>query len=340
MKNKAFGLDIGTNSMKAVWLDHQETDYFLNSVFSLPTPEKGLQSESPLDQEQMSEAIRKIITEGNITAKAVHIALPESQVYTRIVEMPPLSEKELASAIYWEAEQYIPVSLDVITLDYKIIRKPSTGNAANTMEVFLVGAPTSLIEKYERVLGLAGLAVAGVETETLSIIRSISIPEENSTKVIVNIGTVSTTLAILHEGALSFIYNVYVGGTAISRAIATDFGFSLEQAEQYKRTYGLSDQGKIGKITEPIILSIVEEAKKAIVFFNRKYPNSKISHVVLAGGSALLPGIAAFFTRNTGIETIAANPWNILSTQEGIPGEILNEAPAYAVAVGLAMKGG
>jgi len=338
MKNKSFGLDIGTTSMKAVWLDHEDKDYFLNSVFSLSTPEKGLQSESPIDQEQMAEAVRKIISEGNISAKAVHIALPESQVYTRVIEMPALSEKELASAIYWEAEQYIPVSLDVITLDYKVLRSSVAGSGINNMEVLLVGAPTALIGKYERILGLAGLAVATVETETLSVIRSLSVPETDSTKVIVNIGTISTSLAILHEGALSFIYNIFVGGMAISRAIATDFGFSLEQAEQYKRTYGLSDEGKMGKITEPIILSIIEETKKAIVFFNRKYPNSKISHILLAGGSALLPGISTFFTKNIGIETIVANPWNVLATHDSIPGEILNEAPAYAVAVGLAMK--
>ncbi len=338
MKNKIFGLDIGATTIKAVWFDHEEKDYFLNAVLALPTPEKGMQSESPIDQEEMADAIRKIVHDGNISVRGVNIALPETQVYTRVIEMPPLSDKELSSAIYWEAEQYIPVSLDVITLDYRILRRPDQTNNATHMDVLLVGAPTRLIEKYEQILGLAGLTVASVETEILSAIRSVTAASQFPTSIIVNIGAISTSLAIIYEGLLMFTYTVPVGGMAISRAIAIDFGFSFSQAEEYKKTYGLSGEGKIGKTTEAIVFSIVEEVKKAIVFFNRKYPNNQVAQIVLSGGSALLPGIEEFFTSNTGIETVPAHPWNILSTQENLPAEIISGAASYAIAVGLAMR--
>ncbi len=163
MKNKAFGIDIGSSSIKAAWLSTEVNGYYVIGAGSIATPEKGMQSESPLDQEEMAQAIRALMNESGITTKYVNIALPENQVYTRVVEMPSLSDKELISAIYWEAEQYIPVPLNTISLDYKVLNRPEKPDHGGKMNILLVGAPTSLIDKYERVLSLSGLVILSVE---------------------------------------------------------------------------------------------------------------------------------------------------------------------------------
>lgn len=340
MKNKVFGLDIGATSIKAAWIDKQPDGYVMNSVIDAPSPEKGMLSESVFDQETMARAIEKLLDDGKIDTRAANIALPENQVYTKVVEMPALSDKELSSAIYWEAEQYIPVPLDKITLDYKVLRRPAPNDPNQQMDVLLVGAPTSLIEKYERILGLAGISVAAIETEILSVIRSVVTVENFPTSLIVNIGAINTSMAIVRQNILAFTYFVPTGGLAISRAIAADFGFSIQQAEEYKKTYGLSDVslgGKIGKVTEPIISLIIEETKKAIAFYSKKFPDEQIKQIILSGGTAKLPGINSYFVKNTNIETLSANPWKILSTQN-LPKDIIENAPSYTISVGLAIR--
>ncbi|HEX7041716.1 MAG TPA: type IV pilus assembly protein PilM [Patescibacteria group bacterium] len=339
MKQKAFGLDIGTSSIKAVWLSRESKGFLLQSAQMLPAPLKGMVSESPLDQEEMAKSIRAITTESKISTRYVNIALPENQVYTRVVEMPPLSDKELSSAIYWEAEQYIPVPLDTITLDYKVLKRPE-GNGLEKMQVLLVGAPTAIIDKYEHVLNLAGLSINVVETELLSMVRSLVVEDKFPASLIVSIGAVSTSLAIIHDNMLVFTYSLPTGGVALSRAIASDFGFAIQQAEEYKKVYGLVDKtigGKIGKVTEPILFSILTEMKKALVFYGSKYPNDPIKQIILSGGSAKLPGLATYFTSNTGVETATANPWKILAAQE-VPKDIIENAAEYTIAVGLAMR--
>src|SRR5256885_1007854 len=104
-----FGLDIGTNTLKAVWLNRVGTGFEFNACSVLPTPAKGMYSESQLDEEEMVKAIKKAVSDAKITTPYANIALPEGQVYTRVIEMPVLSDKELSTAIYWEAEQYIPI---------------------------------------------------------------------------------------------------------------------------------------------------------------------------------------------------------------------------------------
>lgn len=340
MKNKAFGLDIGQNTTKAVWLSTEQNGFYLNAASSIPTPARGMLSESPLDQEEMAQALQRMVTEANISTKFVNIALPESQVYTKVIQMPVLSDKELLSAIYWEAEQYIPVPLNTITLDYKVLRRPERPTEGSVMDVLLVGASTGLVDKYEKILSLAGLTLASVETEILSTIRAVATSNTYPPTLIVSIGAVNTSLAIVEGSLITFTYSVPTGGIALSRAIASSFGFSFEQAEQYKKTYGLLDQnfgGKIGQSIQPVMSLILSEIKKALAFYQEKQKDTPIAQIVLTGGTSRLPGLPTYITSAVGIESVIANPWKILVSQE-ISKEILDDAPSYTVAVGLAMR--
>lgn len=340
MRARAFGLDIGNVSIKAVWMSQEKQGLFLDAAEIIPTPEKGMLSESTLDQEEMARAIRKLVDEANIETRYVNVALPENQVYTKVVDMPVLSDKELSSAIYWEAEQYIPVPLSTITLDYTVVRRPEKNENGGKMQVLLVGAPTMLINKYEKIITLAGLSIDSVETEILAAIRSLVIGKNFPTSIIVHIGAMSTALAIVKNNIIVFAYVIPTGGVAISRAISSDFGFSIQQAEEYKKVYGISDKslgGKIGRATEPILLSILSEMKKAIIYYGDKYKDDKLNQIILSGGSAKLPGLTSHFANATGIETVMANPWKTLASQE-VPKDILDNAPEYTIAVGLAIR--
>lgn len=345
MKTKPFGLDIGATTMKAVWLSEAKEGFILAASAISPTPVKGMISESPLDQEEMAISIKKIVDDTKITTRFVNTALPENQVYTRILEMPALSDKELSSAIYWEIEQYIPVPLTSLTIDWKVLNRPQN-QGDNKMTVLLVGAPTTLIDKYQKIFSMSGLTINSLETEILCSIRSLvklngADASGFPNTLIVHIGAVSTSLAIVKSGIIVFAYSISTGGNAISRAISADFGFSSSQADEYKKVYGVTENvlgGKIGQATIPILTSITTEIKKSLAFYNEKYKNdSPIQQILLSGGTAKLPGINLFFAKNLGIETAIANPWHVLGNQQ-VPKEILENAPDYTIAVGLALR--
>lgn len=340
MNNNVFGLDIGQSMIRAVWLSTEKEGYLLNAVLSSPTPLNGMLSESHLDHQEIANIIRKMVNDAKINVKTVNIALPESQVYTKVIEMPPLSDKELASAIYWEAEQQIPVSISNLTLDYKVLERQNKDNDNKNMRVLLVGAPTHVIEKYKNVLSLAGLEIVSVETEVLAVIRALVLNETYPTSLIISMGTFNTAITIVRRNTIIFTYAIPLGGIAITRAIASKFGFSTTQAEEYKKTYGLSEHdfgGKIAQAVSPVLLSILTEVKKAFAYYRVRYKEDPIRQIVLSGAPAKLPGLATFFAKYAGIETIVANPWKILFEQD-VPKEIIDDAPDYSVAVGLAMR--
>lgn len=340
MNKKAFGLDIGTTTLKMVSLSQGKDGFILDASIIAPMPAKGMISESPLDQEEMAQAIKKAATDAGIEGKFVNIALPETQIYTKVIEMPVLSDKELSSAIYWEAEQYIPIPIANITFVWSILRRPQKPNQGDKMDVLMVGAPTILVEKYKKVVGMAGFMINSMETQILSAIRSV-IPKSNfPPTLLVDIGEVSTSLAIVKDGVMIFTYSTPTGGGALSRAIASSFGLSQQEAEEYKKTYGFADRvfgGKIGQAAQPILMTILAEVRKALSYYEQKYKDEPIKQILLSGGTAKLPGINVFFANNSGIETAVATPWKRLSNQQ-IPKQILDNGPEYTIAAGLAMR--
>jgi type IV pilus assembly protein PilM len=341
MKSNAFGLDIGSSNIKAVFLNREGSALSYNSAISVPTPAPGMQSESPFDHQEMAKVINKLVTDAKITTSNVNIALPEHNIFTKVIEMPVLSEKELSSAIYWEAEQHIPAPMDTMTLAWSILRKPKQIGTDQKMQVLIVAAPNQTIKRYKAIIELAGLSVVAVETETLSLIRCIVKNHSTVTSMLMNIGSLNTSFSIVQNGIIVFNYSTPLGGIALTRAISSDFGLNNTQAEEYKRTYGFSDKnlsGKVGQAIEPIFTNILTEAKKAIAFYNEKYKSdSPISQILLSGGSAKMPGLDIYFVKNIGIETAILNPWKLLNVSN-VPKEIEDLGPEFGVACGLAIK--
>ena len=342
MNNKSFGLDIGATSIKAVSLVREKNGFLLDASFMMPSPPRGILSTSPIDEHEMAEALKKVVASAKITTKNINVSLPDNKVYTSVVEMPNLSNKELTSALQWEAEQYIPIPLADINLVWSVLKKDEK------IRVLMVGAQASVISKYQKVIEMAGLNIVSIETEILSAIRALVYNKDEKLRghfphtVIMNIGAENTSLAIIKEGLLIFNYSIPIGGSAINRALEADFGLSQSASEEYKKVYGISKEGvggKIGSAIEPILVSILTDLKKALAFYAQKYKdNDAIQQILLCGGTAKLPGIQLFFADNLGIETAIANPWQVLINQD-LPKEMIENACEYTIAVGLAMRG-
>lgn len=341
MKSNSFGLDIGTSSIKVVWLDKENSNISYVTSSNIPTPIQGIQSESPFDHQEMAQIINKLVIDAKITTNDVNIAIPENHAFTKVIEMPVLSDHELSNAIYWEAEQYIPVPLESVTLAWSKLQVIKNILPEEKMQILLVAAPKEIIKRYQTILDLAGLNVVSIETEILAIIRGLIIKNNAPTSLILNIGAMSTTLGIVKNGFLVFNYSIPLGGVALTRSIASDFGLQLSQAEEYKRVYGLSDKnfgGKVRIAIEPILTALLTEIKKAITFYTEQYKSdSQISQMLITGGSASLPGLAVYFAQNLGIETVLANPWKMLNIAN-VPPKIETSGEEYTVAVGLALK--
>jgi len=334
------GLDIGSHNVKLIEFTSDKSGVTLIAAGSMPTPLKSVSSNLDIDQQALAHLIRELIKGTGAKSTEVNISLPESQVFTRVIEMPALSTRELTSAIRWESEQYIPLPLDQVNMDFSIL-SDGKDSSNGKIKVLLVAAPKALTERYMRIMELADLIPISAETEIIALSRSLvrSVPTVPNV-MILSFGAQTTDIAILRKGLLTFTRSMSAGGDAVTRAISESLDFTMLQAEAYKKTYGLEKnilEGKIIAVVKPVMETIISEMKRAIGFFEESYKNEHIGVILLTGGNAKLPGLIPYIAEHTGIEVQQGNPW--VGIRKDARFSVLNaEGPLFAVAIGLALR--
>jgi type IV pilus assembly protein PilM len=333
-----FGLDIGSHNIKLVQLRRaQNNKYQIVAFGSASSTSKGLLSEAESDLTALAEIIKKLHQETGVKTKNVAAALPQDQIFTRVVTFPPLTEEELESALKWEAEQYVPVPLEEVTLTYEIIEKIKEDNKEK-IEVLLAAAPKNLIDKTIKILKVAGFNPVSLEMEMTAIARSF-VSSSSQTILIVDLGAKATDLAVVDAGRVIFVHSIFTAGEALTRAVSLELGLEPSQAEAYKKAYGADIEkleGKISKAINPVLGVIIKEIEKTIQFCRERGKN--LQRIVLVGGSASLPEVGSFLAKKLNLEVQIGNPFS-----QVVEDSLLTKIPPtdlslYAVAVGLAMK--
>lgn len=332
-----FGLDIGSHSLKAVQLKREQEKITLLHLATLPSPIKSLGLEPEEDRKTLSQALKELIREAKISIPRVVASLPEEKLFTRVVEFPRMSAKEISSSLEYEAGRYIPLPIEEADLDFEVVSEED-----KKTEVLLVAAPKSLTRAYLEVLERAGLEVLALEPETTACARAVVGKESGAPPtLVVSIGASTTDLVIVDKGKIRFTRSVATGGTALGRAVAQTLGFGEEQAEAYKESYGLSEEleGKVEEALRPVFRVIVEEMRRSIDFYNSRKEGSSVRRIILSGGSANLPGVVVYLASEFGLEVEKGNPWLGIEIPKEFNKEELEErGPSLAVAIGLALR--
>lgn len=338
MSSQYFGLEFGSSSIKVaqVTLTGPKT-FVVNAIGS------GVNSAGSLDfldtavSQKIASSLKKVIAESGIKEKRVVVAIPESHVFSRIIEMPPMSEAELTSAISWEAEQFVPIPITDVELDYSIVDPGN--NKDKKMLVYMVAAPKKKLQAMVDFLIQVGLDPIAVESEMVAIARSLSYLPSSGPTLILSLGALSTLIGILKDSSLLFSYVTQVGGVALTRSLSQTLTLPLPQAEEYKKTYGVEPSQLEGKVRKGLLIGlsqIVDEMRKAMEYFATTH-NERVGRILLTSGGAYLPGLVTYLTEEFGgIEVVVADP---LSVGKAVRGLVLPKERAHlAVALGLAQR--
>ena len=330
------GLDIGSKTIKIVELEKQGQSMKLlaSGIIGYDGPSLDKISQDA-QLGGVANLIRKLAKEARVGGKEVALSLPEQLVFTRTIKFPLLSDAEVASAVKWEAEQYIPMPINEAIIQHIVL---SRDEAANQTVVLLVAAPRTVAEKYTKLVQMAGLSPVQMETELIALCRSLA--PKDRTCLIIDLGAGSTDIAIAKNGSLYFSRSLATAGEAFTRSLSQTLSITVQQAEEYKKTYGLSSQqleGKVKGALEPVVASVVDEIKKAVHYYQSEEKGQAPTSVILTGGSSFMPEAISFFSQLLGLEIEIGNPFANIAMSEEAAKVLKNYAPLYAVAVGLAL---
>ncbi|MGE4554666.1 MAG: type IV pilus assembly protein PilM [Candidatus Paceibacterota bacterium] len=343
-QNSYLGIDIGSTSIKIVEISKrvkrlEMTGYgVLEKYGHLERINDAVQTPSlKLLEETTALLIRDLLKRSKIKTQEALMSLPNFLAFTTAVEFPYMPLKDLQKAIKFQAEQYIPMPLKEVTLDWQVLEE-----TPQKIQVLLIAVPSENIQRYIKTAELAKLTLKSLELEATAVCRLFGLKEKNPV-LIIDIGGRVSSLMIMDGGVLRSLIYVEVGGGEFTQIISNALSINPLRAEQLKKAYGFNLNFQEGidllRVINPLLERISKEGEKMINGYYLK-SKKKIEKIFLIGGGSNMIGIDNYFSQRLGVPAKIIDPFSLelISYPSDLAPVIKEIGPILTVACALGAK--
>jgi|CXWL01.1.fsa_nt_gi type IV pilus assembly protein PilM len=339
------GVDIGSSSLKVVQLRRDGDVPVLETYGELalgPYAGTGVGQATNLPADKIAETLKDLLREANVTTNDTGMSIPFSRSLLSLVTLPRRDNpEEQKTVIELEARKYIPVPVSEVQLDWFIIPEPLPQGAKppDKVKALIVAVHNDELALLQGVVTGADLSTTFYEIEIFSTIRSV-VKEPVKPVLVLDIGASATKVYVVEHGVVALSHNIPQGGQDVTRTIATAHGFTVAQAESFKKEHGFlkgSSAPYDAQTIELIFSRIFEETKRVITQFETA-SQKKVDSLILTGGGGVTKEIVLYAKNFFSVEVVLADPFSKVEApafMRGVLGEI---GPEFAVAVGLALR--
>ena len=339
------GLDISSSSVKLVELGQAANGDYVLERFGSEAFEKGWIVDGQIEKfDEVAEAVRRVVTKSGTKTRQVVMAMSQSAVITKKIMLPAgLREEELEIQVEQEANQYIPFSLDEVSLDFCVVG-PSK-NASGDVDVLIAASRKEKVQDRQGLAEAAGLKPVIVDIESHAarlaagrLIEALPNRGVDSVVALFEVGALTTSMQVIRNDDVLYERDQAFGGAQLTQLIVRQYGFSQEEAEGKKRNGDLPEDYE-SAVLRPFVDSLAQEIGRALQFFFTSTPYHRVDHIMLAGGSAPLSGLTQAVTENTGFACSIINPFEGMDVGGAVRlRKMAREAPSYLTSCGLAMR--
>ena len=339
------GLDISSSSVKLVELSRDKAGNLVLDRCAIEPLERGWITDGNVEKfDEVAEAVRRVVKKSGTKTRSVAMALPASAVITKKIILPGgLSDAELEVQVESEANQYIPFSLDEVSLDFCVVG-PSTTSSGD-VEVLIAASRKEKVQDRQGLAEAAGLKPVVVDVESyasrLATARLIEILPNKGLDTLValfEVGAMTTSMQVIKNDEVLYERDQAFGGAQLTQLIVRQYGFSPEEAETKKRSGDLPEDYE-SSVLKPFVDSMAQEIGRALQFFFTSTPHNKVDYVMLAGGSSALRGLTESVTQQTTFAALQVDPFQGMTIGSNIKEKKMRrEVASYLTSCGLALR--
>lgn len=334
-----FGLDIGTTAIRLVQLrDTGQTKTLVKYAY-VPIDVKLAQSDSKATQGQLAQVIARLVSEAGVDTKNVSVGLPSSRVFTTVADVDRLPTGELGKSIMFQADSLIPTPPAETKIDWALIG--DSPKDKNKLEILLSSVPNKFVEDRLDMIESIGLNVVSFEPDSLAMARAMTPFGSPEPQLVLDVGQLATDLVITMDGVPRLARSIPTGVEAIVRAAQQNLNVDDKQAQQFVFKFGANKEKLEGQVYQAIIGTIdllMGEVEKSIKFFQARYPDAKLDHVIVTGGASTIPEFPLHIANKFGVNVEIGNAWRNVAFAADRQNELLAVSNQFGVAVGLAER--
>lgn len=348
------GLDVGSHSVKAVWLSAGEKTCKLRGWGHKIIDVKP--DAAPEEKKYAAiAAVKDLFSAAGLEKKEVALSVSGNSVIVRYVSFPRMSRAEMENVLATEAEPFIPFDIKEVNLACHILRDVLE-DGQKKMETILVAAKKDLIREKMEVITGAGLTPLLVDVDIFALEQlheRLGPSKPGPATLFLNIGHKTTNIAIIENGVTRVARDVFIAGNMLTKAIAKTIQVDIPKAEELKRKHGLSltqnatesirissEEGEANQVSAAILevlKDLMGEIRRSVEFYYSQGPDRSIARAMLSGGTASLKNLPLYLSAELKVPVEPVNPMAILTDPAAakIPQELI---PSLAVATGLALR--
>lgn len=330
------GLDISQTGIKIMAIDPQK--WLVLGYGSIDLDPVKIQGSLENGDDYLGTNLRSLLTDkivGALPSTHTVIGIPSSRSFSRTFTLPAKAESKLADAVEVEVDQYIPIPLSSLYVDYEVIER-----SKEQITTVMAAVPKTLVDTVMTAANEAGLEPVMVEPSVNAVARLLELTEEGHlSTLIVDIGPASTDIAVLDKGAIRVSGGLGIGGNTFTLDIAKKLSVTLENAHQLKVLNGINAgprQAQLVRALSPSLDRIAAEVRKVVRYYTERITDGhKLEQLLVVGSGSNVPGIGDFFTNELVMPARTASPWQKLDFGD-LPQPHKQFRPRYITVAGLA----
>jgi type IV pilus assembly protein PilM len=346
-KRLTLGIDVGSFSLKAVRLERSSKGYRAVSAAAAPAS----RSDPDTDAAGVDEAlplIRDLLERGGMLKEPASLILPARAASVRFFSLPNMPRQELAQAVAWEAAKHASLPAEELVTDF-VAYEPTPPLPDGQLQVMAALVPRATVERWVEGCSRIGLRLAAVDIRAMASLAYADLDQDWSVPgcvALLDLGHTSTGIHLFLDRRLCFTRDIAIGGSDISQALADVLHVDPAQADDLKQRLGLEGAGtdgdKVRQILEQVLERIAVEVQRSFDYYQAQFRDASFSSVRLCGGTALMPGIARYFSEALRLTSSVDRPWQVvpLGSAPGGAGSARESGPVFTTAIGAATRQG
>ena len=338
------GLDIGSNSAKAVMLSREQDKLMVTHAEIVSIPAGAVVEHEIRDFEAVGNALKPLIHRLGKRNTLVAAAVAGSSVITKVIFVDGnSSDADLEAQVQIEADHLIPFPLEEVSLDFEVI--PSAKADVNRQSILLSACRTEHVESRIAALETAGYTPKVIDIEAFALTRTLPLmasllPDTLDDKIVamVDIGASMLLFTVVRNGETIYNREQPFGGGQFNQAISGYYGLTPEEAEQAKLNGELPDGYELDVLI-PFQTQLIQQVRRNVQIFSTSSGHSELDYLLVSGGSAILPGTVELLRDELSIHAILAQPFVDMDIAANVDSEQLKaSAHQFTLACGLALR--
>lgn len=357
------GLDIGTDFVRAARIRPSSGGFALSGYGRVAMPLGAVVEGEIVDPEAAASAIATLWKQSGFRQKEVAIGVANQKVVVRLIDLPYMEKTELAGAIQYQAQDYIPIPVEEAILSYEVIGDYMTPADEHMMEVLLVAASRDMISAAVQTVEGAGLKLDRIDLTAFALVRALMGVGEDvlgdegagGATGLIHITSGLTNIVVVERGVPRFTRVSALAGKQFTQAIANVMNLTYDEAEDLKIRAGLPSMDGIVTPVAGIDAGTVEVAQQALeretnrfigevrrsidYYLTQATQVRTIKRIVLTGSGSMLRNLPGYLEKGLQTDVVLGDPLAHVLTQSGAEEIVLADRMGCAPAVGLAMGG-